>query len=182
MFGLLLLLLGHTQQEGSAPTSGPWKVLEVSFLPFPPVAHAFSSLWSYVHMPSRLRQCTIFLPIAFIPISCNLSFNKLPFLCLVNYIITSCKLSSCKLSYLNLVNYHIWILQTIILQDVPYSLANCYIFSVLGRGVWSHCSRDFDGLEKHYLDSGRPRQAFAQWCKSGIYCFPLFACFLGVSF
>ena len=34
---------------------GPWKLLEVSFFPFSLVAHAFSPLWSYIHMPLRLR-------------------------------------------------------------------------------------------------------------------------------
>ena len=74
---------------------GPWKLLEVSFSPFSLVAHAFSSLWSYSHMPSRLRPYTIFLLTAFIPItSCKLSYLNLANCHLENCTISSCKLSS----------------------------------------------------------------------------------------
>ena len=96
--------------------------LEISFFLFSLVAHAFSFLWSYIHMLSRLRLCTIFLQIVFIPTtSCKLSSCKLSYLNLTN-----CSITSCKLSYLNLANcrlvnctissckqYHI-LLQTVI--------------------------------------------------------------------
>ena len=91
---------------------GPWKLLEVSFFPFSLVAHAFPSLGLYIHMPFRLRLCTIFLLTAFIPISCKLLPCKLPYLCLANCTITSCKLSSCELSYMHLANCH-GLLQTV---------------------------------------------------------------------
>ena len=55
--------------------------------------------------------------------------------------IFSCKISSCKLLCLNLANCY---------------LANCCIFSSVGYGVRSHCSKDFSRLEECHLDLGPP--------------------------
>ena len=86
---------------------GHYKLLEVSFSLFSFVVHAFSFLYSYIHMPYRLGLCTIFFLTTFIPLPCKLFPYKLPYMCLANCtIFESCKLPSCKLYLVYLANYH----------------------------------------------------------------------------
>ena len=152
MLGLPFLFLGHTLSGDFALASEAFKDPQGSFFLFSLVAHAFSPLWSYIHMPFRLRLRIIFLLTVFISTSCKLSFCKLPYLCLTNcYIrILQTIMFSCKL-YHNL-------LQTVMFSCKLYhNLLQAIIFSALGIGVWSHCLGNFSELEERHVDSGPPR-------------------------
>ena len=127
----------RTQPTHMAHNTYTWKLLEVSSLFFPLVAHVFPILVIiFIHMSFRLKEnCTscycklylclylpncshLYLATAFLT-NCNYFSYKLQLFFLQTIILQtvttfltncnyfSCKLSSCKLSTISLANYHL---------------------------------------------------------------------------
>ena len=140
----------RTQPTHMAHNTYTWKLLEVSSLFFPFVAHVFPILEIiFIHMSFKLKEnctsgsCKLYLCLHL----ANCSHLYLATAFLANYNYFSCKLSSCKLLTIFFF-FQTIILQTVILQIVTSFFANCHLancyltfsFSTLGRAIRFHCS------------------------------------------